>query len=107
VDKVWTLKEFAMKNVAAHIDNSPANCQFLLMRLLAALGVALTLSACASSGVHFGVGIPVGRMGSIGVGIGTDGRVSGSVGVGVGGGSVSVGTSGQLPPSKLEEEKKP
>jgi hypothetical protein len=96
-----------MNNVAAHADYSPAMSQFLFIRLLAAVSVALTLSACASSGVHFGVGIPVGRMGGIGVGIGTDGRVSGSVGVGVGGGSVSVGTSGQLPPSKVEEDKKP
>jgi hypothetical protein len=65
------------------------------------------LTACASSGAHFGVSLPVGRYGGIGVGIGTDGRVSGNVGVGVGGGSVSVGTSGQLPPAKTEEDKKP
>jgi recombinational DNA repair protein (RecF pathway) len=67
-----------MKNVAARAYNSPANSQFLLKRLLASLGVALALSACASSGATLGLTLPVGRYGGIGVGIGTDGRVSGN-----------------------------
>jgi hypothetical protein len=73
------------------------------------------LTACAGIGTSIGVSVPIGRMGGVGVSIGSGGTVSGSVGVGSGGGSVSVGASGQLPkpaeqkpevePEKKEEKK--
>lgn len=76
-----------------------------------AFAVALSLlTACAGVGTSVGISIPIGRVGGVGVSIGSGGQVSGSVGVGAGGGSVSVGASGQLPKTsehKKEEEKKP
>jgi hypothetical protein len=73
------------------------------------------LTACAGIGTSVGISVPIGRMGGVGVSIGSGGTVSGSVGVGSGGGSVSVGASGQLPkaaeqkpevePEKKEEKK--
>jgi hypothetical protein len=62
---------------------------------LALAGGAATLVACSSVGV--GVSIPIGGIGSIGVGASSDGRVSGGVAVGRGGVSVGVGGSGRLP----------
>jgi hypothetical protein len=55
------------------------------------------LAGCASGGVNLGFSLPIGRSTGVGVSVGSDGRIGTSVGVGVGGGSVSVGTSGQLP----------
>ncbi len=59
--------------------------------LLAAAG----LPGCA--GVNIGLGLPVGGLGSVGVSVGSDGRVSGGVAVGRGGVSVGVGGSAPLP----------
>jgi hypothetical protein len=65
------------------------------------------LAGCSGIGTSVGISVPIGRAGGVGVSVGSGGAVSGSVGVGSGGGSVSVGTSGQLP-KKTEpgEEKK-
>jgi hypothetical protein len=65
------------------------------------------LAGCASGGVNLGLSLPIGRSAGVGVSVGSDGRIGTSVGVGVGGGSVSVGTSGQLPapPSPAAEKK--
>jgi hypothetical protein len=70
-----------------------------LARGLGGTALVLALSGCASGGVNFGVSLPIGRNAGVGVNVGTDGRIGTSVGVGVGGGSVSVGTSGKLPPA--------
>ncbi len=56
----------------------------------------LGLSACSSIGL--GISVPIGGIGSIGVGVGGDGRVSGGVAVGRGGASVGIG--GTLDPSR-------
>jgi hypothetical protein len=53
------------------------------------------LSACTSIGL--GISIPIGGIGSIGVGVGSDGRVNGGVSVGRGGVSVGVGGTANLP----------
>jgi hypothetical protein len=71
----------------------------LFSRLVSAVAVAAALAGCASGGVNLGFSLPIGRSAGVGVNLGSDGRIGTSVGVGVGGGSVSVGTSGQLPPS--------
>ncbi len=55
------------------------------------------LTACAGVGTSVGISVPIGRVGGVGVSIGSGGTVSGSVGIGKGGGSVTVGASGQLP----------
>ncbi len=70
---------------------------FPRLRLLACSSVLALLGGCA--GIHIGVGLPIGRIGGVGVSVGSDGRVSGSVGVGSGGVSVGVGGSAQLPRS--------
>ena len=70
----------------------------LFARCLLAAAAATALSGCAFGGVNLGFSQPIGRNAGIGVNVGSDGRIGTSVGVGVGGGSVSVGTSGQLPP---------
>jgi hypothetical protein len=67
------------------------------------MGILSMLTACAGVGTSIGISVPIGRAGGVGVSIGSGGTVSGSVGVGAGGGSVSVGASGQLP--KPEEKK--
>jgi hypothetical protein len=86
-----------------------ARGQFCLK--ISALATALSLlTACAGVGTSVGISVPIGRAGGVGVSIGSGGQVSGTVGVGAGGGSVSVGASGQLPKNpeqKKEEEKKP
>ena len=66
-------------------------CVFVLP--LAVLG----LSACSSIGL--GISLPIGGIGSIGVGVAGDGRVSGGVAVGRGGASVGVGGTADLPRS--------
>jgi hypothetical protein len=70
----------------------------LLSRAALALGALATLGGCAFGGVNLGISLPIGRNAGVGVSVGSDGRIGTSVGVGVGGGSVSVGTSAQLPP---------
>jgi hypothetical protein len=79
--------------------------------LFQGLGLVLCsmgLSACAHMGTQVGISLPVGKIGGVGVTVGSGGTVSGTVGVSVGGGSVQVGTSGQLPKStKPQEENKP
>ncbi len=57
-------------------------------------------SGCANMSTGVGVSFPIGPFGSIGVGVGSDGRVGAAVGVGVGPATVSVGTSGTLPQSQ-------
>ncbi len=64
---------------------------------LLALTLFSALAGCASGGVNLGFSLPIGRSAGVGVSVGSDGRIGTSLGVGVGGGSVSVGTSGQLP----------
>jgi hypothetical protein len=86
-----------MKNIAAYA---------IFTRLIVVLS-AFFVSGCANIGTSIGLSLPVGNIGGVGVSIGSDGRIGGSVGVGAGGGSVSVGTSGQLPAKKPDEEKKP
>ena len=74
---------------------------------LLASAMLTALTGCASGGVNFGVSLPIGRSAGVGVSVGSDGRIGTSVGVGVGGGSVSVGTSGQLPaPASPKNQKK-
>jgi len=66
--------------------------------LLCAAGVACAASwmtGCAN--MSLGIGLPIGRIGGVGVTMGGDGRVGGSVGVGSGGVAVGLGASGQLP----------
>ncbi len=82
------------------------------MKTAACAATVLLLGGCAGVGTSVGISLPVGKYGGVGVSIGSGGTVSGSVGVGVGGGSVSVGASGQLPkPAEKkpenEAEKKP
>ncbi|MDO9092775.1 MAG: hypothetical protein Q7U99_09130 [Rubrivivax sp.] len=69
----------------------------LSSRLLLAAAAAALLAGCANMSV--GIGLPIGRIGGVGVSVGGDGRVGGSVGVGSGGVAVGVGASGQLPRS--------
>ncbi len=64
----------------------------LFLSLLALCG---GLSACSSIGL--GISVPIGGIGSIGVGVGSDGRVNGGVSVGRGGVSVGVGGTAELP----------
>ena len=63
------------------------------------LGGALVVLLAGCSGIHIGIGLPIGHIGGVGVSLGSDGRVSGSVGVGSGGVSVGVGGSTQMPRS--------
>ncbi len=64
------------------------------------------LMGCASGGVNLGFSLPIGRSAGVGVSVGSDGRIGTSIGVGVGGGSVSVGTSGKLPPPASSTDNK-
>jgi hypothetical protein len=102
---------FTMNSIAACAYSIRARGLFSL-KLLALMAMAALLTACAGVGTSVGINVPIGRVGGVGVSIGSGGTVSGSVGVGVGGGSVSVGASGQLPkPAEkkqdTEAEKKP
>jgi hypothetical protein len=63
-------------------------------------GLVFLATGCANMSTGVGISFPVGPFGSIGVGVGSDGRVGASVGVGVGAATVSVGTSGTLPQSQ-------
>jgi hypothetical protein len=83
-----------------------SNCA-LVVRAICRLALVSALAGCASGGVNVGFSLPIGRSAGVGVSVGSDGRIGTSVGVGVGGGSVSVGTSGRLPPaSRSTDEKK-
>jgi hypothetical protein len=64
-------------------------------------------TGCSNMSTGVGISFPIGPFGSIGVGVDSNGRVGGSVGVGVGPATVSVGTSGQLPPSAPKADDKP
>ncbi|MDM7950450.1 hypothetical protein [Hydrogenophaga sp.] len=79
----------------------------MIARCLLPVAAVSVLSGCAFGGVNLGFSLPIGRNAGVGVSVGSDGRIGTSIGVGVGGGSVSVGTSGQLPPpapSSAEKE---
>jgi hypothetical protein len=74
---------------------------------LLASALLTVLAGCASGGANLGFSLPIGRSADVGVSVGSDGRIGTSVGVGVRGGSVSLGTVGQLPdPVRLASEKK-
>jgi hypothetical protein len=102
-----------MNSVALCTYFTRARGQFGLK--ISALATALSLlTACTGVGTSVGISVPIGRAGGVGVSIGSGGQVSGTVGVGAGGGSVSVGASGQLPKpaektpeAEKKEEKKP
>jgi hypothetical protein len=66
-------------------------------RLLLAASLA-ALAGCSS--VSIGVGLPIGHIGSIGVGVSSDGRVHGGATVGSGGVNVGVSGSGRLDKDK-------
>jgi hypothetical protein len=66
-------------------------------KTVAAAGMLLCLAACNS--VSLGISVPIGGIGSVGVGADSSGRVSGGVAVGTGGVSVGVGGTGTLPAS--------
>ena len=79
----------------------------LSAHVLLASAMVTALAGCASGGVNLGFSLPIGRSAGVGVSVGSDGRIGTSVGVGVGGGSVSVGTSGQLTaPANAKNDKK-
>ncbi len=61
---------------------------------------AVALGACSSIGI--GISLPIGGIGSVGVSVGSDGRVGGNVSVGTGGVSVGVGGTAELPRHKTE-----
>ncbi len=98
----------AINSIANYADFITANSRFSFKISVIAASLAL-LSACAGVGTSVGISVPIGRMGGVGVSVGSGGTVSGSVGVGTGGGSVSVGATGQLPKKDetKPEEKKP
>jgi recombinational DNA repair protein (RecF pathway) len=104
-----------MISVALRAYSTKASSRFWL-KCVAIAGVFTLLTACAGVGTSVGISVPIGRVGGVGVSVGSGGTVSGSVGVGSGGGSVSVGASGQLPKpaekkpdaeTEKKEEKKP
>jgi hypothetical protein len=74
--------------------------------LVVLLLTTFALAGCANVGGGIGISIPVGPFGSLGVNLGSDGRVGGSVGVGYGPASVQIGTSTRLPTATPEETKK-
>lgn len=77
----------------------------LSARVVLSMVLVAGMAGCAS--VNLGFSLPIGRSAGVGVNVGSDGRIGTSVGVGVGGGSVSVGTSGELPPpSRSTAQKK-
>ncbi len=70
--------------------------------------IAVLLASLAACGTaNFGVSVPIGRHTGIGVSVGSDGRIGVGVGVSAGGGTVSVGTSGQLPVKNGEQTDAP
>jgi hypothetical protein len=100
-----------MNSIAPRARPISSNDRFGL-KIAATLALCSLLAACAGVGTNIGISVPIGRVGGVGVSVGSGGTVSGSVGVGVGGGNVSVGASGQLPKkaepeAEKKEEKKP
>ncbi len=100
-----------MNSIALRAYSMTVLCRFIF-KFLGVAGVVAILTACAGVGTSIGISVPIGGFGGVGVSIGSGGTVSGSVGVGAGGGSVSVGASGQLPKkvepdAEKKEEKKP
>ena len=99
-----------INSIALRAYSMPATPRFCF-KFVALSSLIAMLGACAGVGTSVGISVPIGRAGGVGVSIGSGGTVSGSVGVGAGGGSVSVGASGQLPkksepePEKKEEKK--
>ena len=85
-----------MNSIALRADSTAATRRFSL-KIGAAISAAILVSGCAGVGTSIGISVPIGGFGGVGVSIGSGGTVSGSVGVGAGGGSVSVGATGQLP----------
>ncbi len=69
--------------------------QAVFTRVIAISSLILA-TGCANVSTGVGVSFPIGPFGSIGVGVGSGGRVGASIGVGVGPATVNVGTSGQL-----------
>ncbi len=62
---------------------------------VAALMAGAALAGC--TGINVGIGLPIGGLGSVGVSVGSDGRIGGGVSVGSGGVTVGVGGTAQLP----------
>lgn len=75
----------------------------VLLGFAALIAIFLT-TGCANVSTGIGVSFPIGPFGSIGVGVGSGGRVGASIGVGVGPATVSVGTSGQLAAGQKPEQ---
>jgi hypothetical protein len=96
----------AMLFIANYSINTGARC-LKAGFIVALMGAVTLLTACAGINTSIGVSVPIGRMGGVGVSVGSGGTVSGSVGVGTGGGAVSVGASGQLPPPPADKQDKP
>ena len=68
---------------------------FTFLKRSALLMSVWALAGCANFSI--GLGLPIGGLGSVGVAVGSDGRVGGGVSVGSGPVSVGVGGSTQLP----------
>ena len=60
-----------------------------------ALAAGAVLVGCA--GINIGIGLPIGGLGSVGVSVGSDGRIGGGISVGSGGVMVGVGGTAQMP----------
>ena len=108
-----TQTQYATKVIANCVVSTTPTARFCIKAWVVIASLCL-LTACAGVGTSIGISVPIGRAGGVGVSIGSGGTVSGSVGVGAGGGSVSVGASGQLPKpaektpdAEKKEEKKP
>ena len=69
-----------------------------------AISSLILATGCANVSTGVGVSFPIGPFGSIGVGVGSGGRVGASIGVGVGPATVNVGTSGQLAAGQKPEQ---
>ena len=68
----------------------------VMARISALVTSVCVLAGCSSVGL--GISLPIPGIGSIGVGVNSDGRLSAGVSVGTGGISVGVGGTAQLPP---------
>ena len=66
--------------------------------------LCLISAGCANLGGGIGLNVPIGGFGSVGIKLGSDGRVGASLGVGHSGLSVGVGTSAQLPSAKTTDD---
>lgn len=70
------------------------------MKIASRVGMLLaTLWLTACSNISVGVGLPIGRIGGMGVSVGSDGRVGATVGVGTGGATVGASGTTQIPKS--------